>query len=156
MKKQVMIMIGLLMAATAAMAINYPTYKPTRQPSMQQTNRSQNVQGSQYGAYSTVATGGTTTTGEGSAIGGPRKVTVVNGNNVWESDETPSNQQAGDQWGNLVWDPGNGCWVDQYGVAYDKPYDPAPIGSPYVLLLFAAAACGVVYYRQKRSKAQGA
>lgn len=68
MKK--LIMFFVLLIPTVVMAVNYPTYKPNSrygQPQEQQMYNSQPT----YGGYSTVATGGTTTTGEGSILNTP-------------------------------------------------------------------------------------
>lgn len=161
MRKSILI-ISLMTVVMAAFAINYPTYKPSsRDRQMQGQATMHSAQGQPISGYSTVATGGTTTTGEGSAIGGPRRTTIPGSDWGGGYDEYgfPNGASEGDVFtdesGTYIYSSTQG-WVESS--TYVKPgdigqSDQAPIGSPIVMLLFAAMAAAVIAVRRHRALA---
>lgn len=144
--KRSILTISLMTVVMAAFAINYPTYKPTTPTygggGSNGTGNTDNT-GVTYGGYSTVATGGTTTYGEGAATGparGPRR-----------NAEFDHKFENGQWWVYL-----NGEWVVDGNYrptdAGDQS-DQSPIGTPWIMLLFAAMAAGVVAVRRRKAMA---
>lgn len=152
MKKSIL-MISLMTVAMAVFAIDYPTYKPTT-PTYGGGGSTSNGgdDNTTYGGYSTTTSGGVTTYGEGAATGparGPRRTN-------WGTSE-PQNPQEGDtkiedgkQWVYL-----NGDWVldGNYHAPDVNQSDQSPVGTPWVMLLFAAMAAGVVAVRRRKAMA---
>lgn len=134
-------------------AVNYPTYKPTRTaysttPSVPSDDNSGNTT---YGGYSTTTSGGVTTYGEGSAIGarGPRRMPI--GGYTENPDGSPvengsENETYIDSKGNTWVYYSDGGWEK---VSSEDAGNPMPIGSPLLMLLFAAMAAAVVAWRRK-------
>lgn len=160
MKKILSILI-LICMGLSAYAINYPTYKPDPRDRQMQPNQPamQRQSAPVVGGYSTVATGGTTTTGEGSAVGGPargpRRATIT-------QPTPPENPEDGMEWydGHNTWEynSNTGRWEDALGTgAFWHPKDDdenrQPVGSPLVMLLFAAAACAAIRFRHRNAQA---
>lgn len=149
--KKIMLFILLICVGLGAYAVNYPTYKPSS------TNRqvySQPVVQSHVqpiGGYSTVATGGTTTTDEGSAISarGPRRVDY-NDSNLPETGYVDGDTYTDDQGNTYYWYYGQ--WNDTPLLI--DPGNPAPIGSPILpMLLFALMAGGAIALRRRQAQA---
>lgn len=161
MKKILSILI-LICMGLSAYAINYPTYKPDPRDRQMQPNQPamQRQSAPVVGGYSTVATGGTTTTGEGSAVAaranGPRRVHaggttppdpsedyewVDDDYNYWVYNENAQQWEAGQLGTGEFWHP------------KDDDENRQPVGSPLVMLLFAAAACAAIRFRHRNAQA---
>lgn len=142
MKKSILA-ISLMTVAMAVFAIDYPTYKPTT-PTYGGGGSTSNGGDDNitYGGYSTTTSGGVTTYGEGAATGparGPRS-TPEEGDHKFENG----------QW----WVYLNGDWVVDGNYHPTDPgnkSDQSPIGTPWIMLLFAAMAAGVVAVRRHRA-----
>ena len=154
MKKVILSWAFVLIATTASnlYAINYPSYSHPSSSDRQVMGNVQDFQPTFYGGYSTIATGGTTTTGEGAlttAPSGPRRTNYNGGSE-------PQNPDVFDTWTvngtTYYW---NGSqWVDGFG----NPLDPgvlgndSPLGSPVLpMLLMALLAAGAVYLRRRKA-----
>jgi len=148
--RMVTIVTLLIIMILPVAAIDYPTYKPARTaysttPSVPSDDNSGNTT---YGGYSTTTSGGVTTYGEGSAIGanGPKRV-KSDGTGVYNGEYlTIDGVQC-------TWNEELQMWVDVDGETHTNlinPSDPAPIGSPLLMLLFAAMAAAVVAWRRKK------
>lgn len=157
MKKILSILI-LICMGLSAYAINYPTYKPDPRDRQMQPNQPamQRQSAPVVGGYSTVATGGTTTTGEGSAVAaranGPRRT-------IYQ--QTPPDNTE-EEWydGTNMWhyNPITERWEDALGTGEfwhpkDDDENRQPVGSPLVMLLFAAAACAAIRFRHRNAQA---
>lgn len=150
MKKSILV-ISLMTVAMAVFAIDYPTYKPTTPiygGGGSTGNGNSGTTETTYGGYSTTTSGGVTTYGEGAAVG-PRRTN-------WGTND-PQNPQEGDtkiedgkQWVYL-----NGDWVldGNYHAPDVDQSDQSPVGTPWIMLLFAAMAAGVVAVRRRKAMA---
>lgn len=144
------LLLLLLTLSTVVLAVNYPTYKPAQKslsPSSSVTP--QNVQYKQYSGYSTVATGGTTTMGEGSALSGPRR-TNYDSNNLPPQIGTEGDVYTDENGNVYVWNPEKRIWESEDGEAYNPASDPAPIGSPvWPMMLMALGMAAVIFFRRR-------
>lgn len=144
MKKYIMIVMVLV--SCGLYAIDYPTYKPVN--SRYSSPVSSPVEQPVYGAYSTVATGGTTTFGEGSAISGysngPRRAPSMPGAYIGETKE------EGDV--TYVWN--GSAWEREDDDTEEDPGNPFPVGDPILpMLLFALMAGGAIALRRRQAQA---
>lgn len=150
MKKSILL-ISLMAVAMAVFAIDYPTYKPTTPiygGGGSTGNGNSGTTETTYGGYSTTTSGGVTTYGEGAATGparGPRRTPSTPG-----SYEGETKIEDGKQW---VW-TGTDWVVDEFYNPNDpNRSDQSPVGTPWIMLLFAAMAAGVVAVRRRKAMA---
>lgn len=153
MKKVILSLAFVLIATTASnlYAINYPSYSHPSSSDRQVMGNVQDYQPTLYGGYSTIATGGTTTTGEGAmtAPSGPRR-TNYNGGSM------PGGANDGDRWtsNGKTYTYYGGTWYDDWGVPLDPGVlgNDSPLGSPVLPMLFMALlAAGAVYLRRRKA-----
>lgn len=150
MKKHILLFL-LLCVCTMVSAIDYPAYNPrytTYEPFGTTTYTPAYTAQSAYGFYSVVATGGTTTTGEGTATR-PRRT-------AYSGSTPPDTGTDGDTWTDSNgkkwrWDSALDEWVGDR--SQEDAGNPNPVGAPTVLFLFAALSAFCIALRQRTQKA---
>lgn len=147
------ILFILLAISTASMAVTYGvTHKPKNDVTPISVYDNKTLQTHQIGRYSTIATGGTTTTGEGSVLYdedfvGPMRNTTYGG-------DQPTSPQDGDVWVDAngvtwIYNSSTVTWtIEEEDTKLDTAGNPLPIGEPLILLLFA----GIYLLRQRKLK----